>query len=251
MLITFVISLPKSTERRENCMQSCKAAGLNPEWFEAVNGREVMTRYEAGDPQLQGKIDLKDKVTLDLGFGRKVTIAEKLSAGELGCALSHLSIYHKMVEENIELALILEDDCKIEPCFQEILPELLSTQAKWDILQVVHDSGIRDFFVKRKIKLSKEGAYLNHEGMGALDPIFNRRRASFILACYFITLNGAKRLLELGMPVRLPADYLSGLVAYNKLRICTLYPQDKYAHTDGFDSTINVNNDNRPKHKLS
>ena len=250
MLRTFVISLPKSTERRENCMQSCKAAGLNPEWFEAVNGREVMTRYEAGDPQLQGKIDLKDKVTLDLGFGRKVTIDEKLSAGELGCALSHLAIYHKMVEEQIELALILEDDCKIEPCFKEILPNLLATQAKWDFLQVVHDSGIRDFFVKRKIYLSKDGAYLNREGMGILDPIFNRRRASFILACYFITLKGAKRLLELGMPVRLPADYLSGLVAYNKLRICTLYPQNKYAHTIDTASTISVANDLRPKHKL-
>ena len=251
MLRTFVISLPTSEDRRENCMQSCKSAGLNPEWFEAINGREVMARYEAGDPQLQGKIDLKDKVTLDLGFGRKVTIAEKLSAGELGCALSHLSVYHKMVEENIELALILEDDCKIEPCFKEILPELIATQSKWDILQVVHDSGIRDFFVKRKINLNKDGAYLNHEGMDCFNPIFNRRRASFLTGGYFVNLRASKRLCDIGFPARIPADYLLGLVAYHKLRLYTLYPQGKYALTGLYDSTIQSLNSDRPKHKLS
>ena len=250
MLRTFVISLPKSTERRENCMQSCKAAGLNPEWFEAVNGREVMTRYEAGDPQLQGKIDLKDKVTLDLGFGRKVTIAEKLSAGELGCALSHLSIYHKMVEENIELALILEDDCLLSPDFGKVLPEILNTQNKWDVLQIIFDSGIRNFIINRKIKLSIEGSFISRSGMGVLNPFFNRRRGSYRTGGYFITLKGAKTLLKLGMPIRLPSDYLLGLIAFNKLRLCTLNSIQPLAKLDESKSTINLSENARPKHRL-
>lgn len=251
MLRTFVISLPKSADRRENCMQSCKTAGLNPEWFEAVNGREVMARYEAGDPQLQGKIDLKDKVTLELGFGRQVTIAEKLSAGELGCALSHMSIYHKMVEENIELALILEDDCLLSPDFGKVLPEILNTQSKWDVLQVIFNTGIRNLFVHKKIKLSLEGCYLEQQGMGVLNPIFNRRRGSYCTGGYFITLKGAKRLLEIGMPIRLTSDYLLGLIAYNKLRLYKLNSNQTLAKFDLSSSTIDVNDNSRPKHRLS
>lgn len=34
--------------------------------------------------------------------------------GELGCALSHLFIYKKMIDENIENALILEDDALLD-----------------------------------------------------------------------------------------------------------------------------------------
>lgn len=46
MLKTYIISLPKSQERRECCFKACTDAGLEPVWFEAVNGRELYAQYQ-------------------------------------------------------------------------------------------------------------------------------------------------------------------------------------------------------------
>lgn len=43
----------------------------------------------------------------------------KLTLGEIGCALSHLSVYRRMIEENIAVATVLEDDILLEECFNE------------------------------------------------------------------------------------------------------------------------------------
>src|SRR5690606_1631962 len=44
-----------------------------------------------------------------------------LSPGEVGCALSHVSIYREMVNEGIPYAVILEDDVCLAPDFAKLL----------------------------------------------------------------------------------------------------------------------------------
>ena len=44
-------------------------------------------------------------------FGRELT------PGELGCSLSHIRLWEKMVKENIPEVLILEDDLLIGKCY--------------------------------------------------------------------------------------------------------------------------------------
>lgn len=249
-LKTYVISLPHSTERRTACMQAAKEAGLSPQWFEAVNGKQVMQEYLAGEHQ--DIINLQDNTVLELGLGRSVSIAEKLSAGELGCSLSHLKVYQDIVNSDADCALILEDDCKLFPVVKEVLPAILANKNQWDIVQLLHDSGIRDLFIKKHIVLNQaKGWYLNREGMGFLDPVFNRRRASYLACAYIVTKAAAQRLIDLGFPVRLPADYLLGMPAYHKLRMYCLYPKDTFGLADGFSSTIAEQSSDRPKHRLS
>ena len=248
---TFVISLPESKERRDSCMNFCYSAGLNPIWFEAIDGKKILNRYKENDNQIKKEIVQEDIVTLNLGFGRKVAIRDKLTAADVGCALSHLRIYKRMIDENINLSLILEDDCQLSKEFEPLIPKLIETSDKWDILQGIHDSGVRDFLFKRRIYLDNSNSiYLNREGMGILDPIFNRRRGSFLTSFYFINLKAAKKLVNIGFPVRIPADYLLGLVAFHKLRLFTLFPKDKFARADQFESTIDTPAIRRPLHKL-
>lgn len=45
----------------------------------------------------------------------------QFNKGELGCYLSHYSIYKKIVDKNIPYALILEDDIKISPKLPSLL----------------------------------------------------------------------------------------------------------------------------------
>lgn len=251
-LPTYVISLPESTERRESCFKACREAGLEPQWFEAVNGRELIKEYKAAPEKFAGRIELKDKIVLKLGFGRQVTVADKLIGSELGCALSHLKLYEKIAADNSLYALILEDDTLVTPEVKEVLPLILAKDDRWDIVQLAHDSGIRGFFMPQTISLdAKRKWQLKREGMGWLDPIFNRRRASFLCAAYIINRKAAAKLAELGFPVKLPADYLMGLCAYHKQRMFTLHPQKDFVRLGLFGSTINTANSSRPKHKMS
>lgn len=253
MLATYVISLPQSVERRKSCFQACRDIGLDPIWFNAVNGRELLEKYQEDPKRYEGRINLQDKVVLELGMGRRVTIADKLIGSELGCAMSHLELYEKIAISDDPYALILEDDCKLLPSFKNVLPNILDHALEWDIVHIVHNSGIRDLFVKKIITLDKVKKYeMIRKGMGPLlDPIFNRRRMCLLTGAYLINRKAANRLVKIGFPVRLNADYLLGLLAYHKLRLFTLEPMQEFATAEGFASTIETTGVNRPKHRLT
>jgi glycosyl transferase family 25 len=95
---TFIISLPKDKARRENLERQLQKLAMPFSVVEAVYGVSLSAE------ELAASYDRKKAVSL---FNRE------LSKGEIGCALSHISIYRKMVEEDIPCALILEDDARI------------------------------------------------------------------------------------------------------------------------------------------
>ena len=90
---TFIINLKESTDRRQYMINEMKKTNLEYEFFDAVNGRNIRNIDE-----IYLREDSLKKI-------RKI-----LTYGEIGCAMSHLLIYKKMIDENIEQALILEDD---------------------------------------------------------------------------------------------------------------------------------------------
>ena len=252
MLPTYVISLPESADRRETCFKACREAGLEPQLFEAVNGRELIKEYESAPEKFSGCIELSDKTVLSLGFGRHVTIADKLIGSELGCALSHLKLYEKIAADKSPYSLILEDDTLFTHAVKEVLPLILEKKDHWDIVQLAHRSGVRGFFVQQTITLDiRRKWFLKREGMGWFDPIFNRRRIALLCAGYIINRKAATRLVKLGFPVRMPADYLMGLCSYHKLRLFTLHPMDCFIRLGNFASTIDSSLNTRPRHRLS
>lgn len=80
----YVITIPSFVDRIENMKN--RLQGIDYEFFYGVYG---------GD--------------LDVSEYRK--LGSKLTRGQLSCALSHYKIYQKMVDEDINNVLILEDDC--------------------------------------------------------------------------------------------------------------------------------------------
>ncbi|MDR7342789.1 glycosyl transferase family 25 [Pantoea alhagi] len=87
---TFVINLEKDHERREKIVKQCVINKLKYELIHAVDGRTLST-------------EMLTLVTHD--YPRCA-----LTNGEIGCALSHLTIYARMVAEDVPYALVLEDD---------------------------------------------------------------------------------------------------------------------------------------------
>lgn len=65
-----------------------------------------------------------------------------LSKGEIGCYIAHIKCWEKLIEENLDFAIILEDDIFIDDKFPSALEFLLNNLDKWNFirLQVEHKS---------------------------------------------------------------------------------------------------------------
>ena len=108
MIKIFIISLVQDTDRQEFMKSQFSQYNVPFEFFNAVDGR-ILNDTE------------KEKLYDD----KKYKIINKTTApmlpGLLGCSLSHKEIYKKMIESNIERALIIEDDARLKPDFFNLL----------------------------------------------------------------------------------------------------------------------------------
>tara|TARA_B110000858_G_C17730087_1_gene439627 strand:+ start:199 stop:1050 length:852 start_codon:yes stop_codon:yes gene_type:complete len=67
-------------------------------------------------------------------YGRRDIV--EMSDSELGCCLSHFNVWNKVVEDNIDVAMILEDDAiRYNKKFIDITDDIIKTAPKnWDII---------------------------------------------------------------------------------------------------------------------
>jgi glycosyl transferase family 25 len=102
----FVITLKNSIDRQENIRAQLRDINLPFEFFYGVNGKELTTE----------EIGLYyDDAKARKHLGRDIVL------GEIGCALSHRLVYKKIVEENIDRAIILEDDAILKKDFSTVI----------------------------------------------------------------------------------------------------------------------------------
>ena len=93
----YVINLDKRTDRLKHITKQCKNANIDFERFSACDGNNVS----------------KYKNYIDKYFDKN----NKLTKGQLGCALSHILIWEKIHKNNNKNTLILEDDAIIDVNF--------------------------------------------------------------------------------------------------------------------------------------
>ena len=104
----FVISLPSTKERRIYISKQLEKLGLPFSFFDAVNGYDldVLTHKNYN------------------GRKRRLSFGRDLTQGELGCLLSHKELYEKICDDDLESAIILEDDVILHEDFPKILNSL-------------------------------------------------------------------------------------------------------------------------------
>ena len=185
-----VISLKHST-RRENIAKPLSGLGFDFTFFDATDGK---------------KLPASVLESVDYDFYPKHYLSPKpLTLGEIGCAISHIKVYEHMVENNIESAIILEDDAIVSQHFKEIVEDTLNKINKNHELIFFDHGKVKSPFFKKRIM---EGYRLAHYKA----PSKNSKRCIIYATAYLITLSGAKKLLNYAYPIRLPADYLTGLI---------------------------------------
>lgn len=166
----FMINLWRREERRAKMLQNFEAMGLEVQHFPAVDGKLMTEEY------------LKE---MDIKFlpGYKDPYSNRpMTMGEIGCFLSHFFIWEKIVEEELEEVLILEDDIKFEPFFKPQLETVLGEVRRdptWDLV----------YLGRKRLINSEEPAV---EGVEYLV----RPSYSYWTLGYLISLKGARKLLE-------------------------------------------------------
>lgn len=103
-----IISLPDAVDRREKMQRRLAPLGLEGEIIEAVDGRTGLApAYEA---QL-------DRAAAATHFHRELTDAE------FACTFSHRQVYRHILEQDLEGAVVLEDDAVPQPGFDRFMNE--------------------------------------------------------------------------------------------------------------------------------
>ena len=164
----YVINLKRETERRENIVQELKKQNIqNFEIIDAIDGEKI------------NKSDLDLLISKNNKFINPINT--NMNAAEICCSLSHVKVYKKFIETNIEYALIFEDDAVFLNNFSEKLQKFIIRNFKYK-KQIISLGELWQFYKK---PLDKENEY----------EIVNVRNAVLAHA-YFINREAAKSLLS-------------------------------------------------------
>lgn len=199
MIPVFIISLTRSADRRAMVERQMSHLGIDFEFFDAVDGKSLPS-------------DRLAKVDFNLA---RETCGHDLSLGEVGCAMSHINIYEVMVERNIPRCVILEDDIYVHMHFKAIVNEVINKNSS-DIV-FLHHGKAKHLPIYSSLP---EGYRLAKY----LTPSKNSQRGIISTGGYILTLAGAHKLLKMAYPIRMPADYLTGRLQWNKLSAAGVEP---------------------------
>jgi len=131
-------------------------------------------------PAIKGNCLTEIEITTEYSAAlNKKFFRATLSLGEIGCYISHRNVWRKMVVENIEFAVVLEDDMIIESNFIKIF-SLAEVLKKYDLIKL---SDNRDHQPKQKSILDQEFELINFT------------KIPNCATGYTISLAGAKKLL--------------------------------------------------------
>ncbi len=120
----------------------------------------------------------------------------RLSTGQIGCAMSHLTIYRRMIELDLKSAFIVEDDVVLPANIQEILQAIAPTLQPGELIQL-NNWKDGDCLLSR-ISMSEIA------GVRLYQPLDAKYLGS---ACaYVIDRQAAEGILRINFPLRVTAD---------------------------------------------
>ncbi|WP_372620652.1 glycosyltransferase family 25 protein [Falsiroseomonas sp.] len=176
----FVISLSRATKRRASIAAHLSNLGIDAEFADAVDG-ELLSPDERRAIQAAGT---------------------DFHPGVVGCYLSHMAVYRRIVAKGLPVALVLEDDARLNPRFARLLR---SAPHKLDFDYCFLDCDNRN----------PDGAvYYNHaDGIEVLPgyTAYATHGGPATLHAYLITAKAAATRLEHEFPITQPVDVYSTL----------------------------------------
>lgn len=204
----YVINLESRKNLFDNLSKQLSKNNIKYQRFVAIDGYDITIENLSTNLHFTGKMLKKNPELINKHDQYQVSCSDnlqfqsslynnwndkKITAGELGCTCSHLSLWKKIANDSAENALIFEDDIKLRPNFNQHLTHLLTAAPrKFDII-----------YLSLWIPASKTGVvtYQNPEVAKITEPIFTSGSTAYI-----ISKDGARKLLSLTQEINDPID---------------------------------------------
>lgn len=174
----YIINLARSTDRRAHITGQLGQARADHEIVNGVDGRDV---------------DLSDTELVDQAFAN----AHTARPGVVGCALSHLKTYQKILDDDLDSACILEDDVLLPEDFSVLTSAIARHMSGAEVV-------LLNFHSQGTCRITRAGA---------ADLPSSRLLARVVdetppksAGCYLITREACARMAKLILPVRVVAD---------------------------------------------
>jgi glycosyl transferase family 25 len=201
----YVINLPKSEDRRSYMQQQMEAAGVEFEFFAALNGEQAVTDWFDGYNEREFLI----------------STGRRSSEGEKGCYASHLALWKRCVELG-EPVMIMEDDVKLAPNFSAAVEATASLIGEHGSIR------LQDAPRRAETKVKDVGDF----------TLYRYRRMPHGTMCYALTPAVAKALISHSAVINEPVDVLTKKFWQHKQVMYALLPYTVGISDIGDDSTV-------------
>jgi glycosyl transferase family 25 len=211
---TYVINLARSPDRRRYIEAELERAQMPYEIVAGVDGREL---------------DLNDKSIVDPALKSK----SYFNPGVVGCALSHMRVYSKVLADGAPIALVLEDDVALPTHLTTLVDEVAAhmSGAEAVLLDCAAVPGTQPLL------LSAQGAVPLPSSRFLAFPL--DLRLLNLASAYLITGDACERMTARPLPVRTHADDWWGFYREGALdRVRCVTPPPVQQNRDVFRSTI-------------
>ena len=177
-MYAYVVNLARSHDRRAHIIAQLSKTGIHYEIVDAVDGRDL----DLGNAQL---------------FDPVVLNTDTFRPGAVGCALSHLKIYQKILDDGLEKALILEDDIVLPPDLEASADAIAQCMRSAEIV-------LLNFHSHEPCRVMKAGS-VPLPSSRLLVQVADEGQASSTGA-YLITREACARMVKTVLPVRVQPD---------------------------------------------
>ncbi|XP_032147072.1 procollagen galactosyltransferase 2 isoform X3 [Sapajus apella] len=196
----FMINLKRRKDRRDRMLRTLYEQEIEVKIVEAVDGKALNTSQ------------LKSLNIEMLPGYRDPYSSRPLTRGEIGCFLSHYSVWKEVIDRELEKTLVIEDDVRFEHQFKKKLMKLMDdidqAQLDWELIYI----GRKRMQVKEPEKVVP-----NVENLVEADY-------SYWTLGYAISLEGAQKLVGANpFGKMLPVDEFLPIM-YNKHPVLTSSP---------------------------
>lgn len=182
----FVINLERDVERRAAMERALNGRGITAEFVAAVDGKAL---GEAAS-------DRYDRARCIRIYG------VDMLPSEVGCYLSHFSLFERMVADNIPRALILEDDVTFAEDFADVVRGLLAMrEVDWRVIRLTT--------LRPKVEHPVKPKFTGRQLASPLPGYDLYRLKTHVLGAgaYLITLEGARTMIGYGGKFFMPIDH--------------------------------------------
>lgn len=206
---TFLINLDKDVERLAAADAQLKRLGIEYERFPAVYGKNL------------SRVEMRKHVST---FRSWSVNGRMYTPGQVGCTLSHIFIYQRMVEENIPMAMVFEDDVTMS----DDMPRMMA-------------------FVEKELDASRpQWVLFSDHSRGHSETVADSADAPRLVRCgydfcteaYALTLAAAKAVLRVNYPMNCMCDSYPRWAARKVIELYHAKPTSAIQNREDFGSNL-------------